>query len=128
MDVKACTKQKKRRTKEKWKENTLLAIFIDTLSITYPRLKFLAKGCTNTGWIYTSVTAIQVNLIQARTYFLFGLVLNSNPDPTFDTNSDLTFNTDPRFALDLDPGLAVDFDGDPDHALDVIIYYIRYVP
>ncbi|GBP39795.1 hypothetical protein EVAR_88295_1 [Eumeta japonica] len=31
MDVKACTKQRKRRTKEKQKEHTFPTIFIDTL-------------------------------------------------------------------------------------------------
>ncbi|GBP88738.1 hypothetical protein EVAR_57908_1 [Eumeta japonica] len=36
MDVKACTKQRKRRTKEKRKEHTLLTIFIDTLKYLLP--------------------------------------------------------------------------------------------
>ncbi|GBP90651.1 hypothetical protein EVAR_65067_1 [Eumeta japonica] len=31
MDVKACTKQRKRRTKEKQKEHTFPTVFIDTL-------------------------------------------------------------------------------------------------
>ncbi|GBP85911.1 hypothetical protein EVAR_83524_1 [Eumeta japonica] len=64
MDVKACTKQRKRRTKEKQKEHTFPLYLLTHYSIYYlSRIQFLAKGCTNTGWLYTPSL-----LIQARTY------------------------------------------------------------
>ncbi|GBP35806.1 hypothetical protein EVAR_20662_1 [Eumeta japonica] len=57
MDVKACTKQRKRRTKEKQKEHTFPLYLLTHYSIYYlSRIQFLAKGCTNTGWLCTPVT------------------------------------------------------------------------
>ncbi|GBP75238.1 hypothetical protein EVAR_45437_1 [Eumeta japonica] len=57
MDVKACTKQRKRRTKEKQRNIPSPLYLLTHYSIYYlSRIQFLAKGCTNTGWLYTPVT------------------------------------------------------------------------
>ncbi|GBP11017.1 hypothetical protein EVAR_79696_1 [Eumeta japonica] len=57
MDVKACNQAKETKNERETKEHTFPLYLLTHYSIYYlSRIQFLAKGCTNTGWLYTPVT------------------------------------------------------------------------
>ncbi|GBP05748.1 hypothetical protein EVAR_98515_1 [Eumeta japonica] len=67
--LKALHQAKKRRTEDKWKKLALPLYLLTYYSIYYRSLiQFLAKGCTNTGWLYKLPSLLIQNRIYTPRY------------------------------------------------------------